>query len=58
VFLEWNISIYSYLFGHPFDLITDHKPLLGLFGEGKPIFVLASARFAVGLCTCPCLSIL
>ena len=35
---------YSYLFGHPFELITDHKPFLGLFGEGKPISAQASAR--------------
>ena len=27
---------YSYLFGYPFNLITDHKPLLGLLGEYKP----------------------
>ena len=26
----------SYLFGHSFDLITDHKPLLTLFHEHKP----------------------
>jgi len=35
---------YSYLFGHPFELITNHKPLLGLFGEGKPISAQALAR--------------
>ena len=35
---------YSYLFGHPFELITDHKPLLGLWGEKKPISPQASAR--------------
>ncbi len=27
---------YSYVIGHPFDLITDHKPLLGLLGEYTP----------------------
>ena len=35
---------YSYLFGYPFDLITDHKPLLGLLGEYKPTSPQASAR--------------
>ena len=27
---------YSYIFGHHFTLVTDHKPLLGLLGEHKP----------------------
>ena len=35
---------YSYLFGHPFELFTDHKPLLGLLGENKPTSPQASAR--------------
>ena len=35
---------HSYLFGHPFELITDHKPLLGLWGEKKPTSPQASAR--------------
>ena len=35
---------YSYLFGHPFELVTDHKPLLGLIGEHKPTSPQASAR--------------
>ena len=35
---------YAYLFGHPFTLITDHKPLLGLLGEHKPTSPHASAR--------------
>ena len=29
-------KFYSYLFGHPFTLIADHKPLLGLLNEHKP----------------------
>ena len=35
---------YSYVFGHSFTLITDHKPLLGLLGEQKPVSPQASAR--------------
>ena len=35
---------YVYLFGHPFHLVTDHKPLLGLLGEDKPTSLQASAR--------------
>ncbi len=35
---------HQYLFGHPFQLITDHKPLLGLLSEHKTISPQASAR--------------
>ena len=35
---------HSYLYGHKFLLITDHKPLLGLLGESKTIPPQASAR--------------
>jgi len=35
---------FSYVFGHSFQLITDHKPLLGLLSEGKPASPQASAR--------------
>ena len=35
---------YSYLFGHPFLLITDHKPLLDLLSEQKPTSPQALAR--------------
>ena len=29
-------KFHSYLFGHPFNLVTDHKPLLTLLNEHKP----------------------
>ena len=35
---------YSYLFGHSFELVTDHKPLLGLLAENKSTSPHASAR--------------
>lgn len=35
---------YSYLFGHSFTLITDHKPLLSLLNGQKPTYAQASAR--------------
>ena len=37
-------KFHSYLFGYPFDLITDHKPLLTLLNEHKPTSPQASAR--------------
>ena len=37
-------KLHQYLYGHCFKLYTDHKPLLGLFGENKPIPPLAAAR--------------
>ena len=48
---------YSYLFGHPFLLITDHKPLLGLLSEQKPQpHHKRRLGSVVGPCICPCLS--
>ena len=35
---------HQYLYGRPFTIFTDHKPLLGLFGETKGISPMASAR--------------
>lgn len=35
---------HKYISGRPFKVITDHKPLLGLFGESKAIPEHASAR--------------
>ena len=34
----------SYLLGHSFELVTDHKPLITLFHQHKPISCQASAR--------------
>ena len=28
-------KFHHYLYGHRFHMVTDHKPLLGLFGEDK-----------------------
>ncbi|XP_057298423.1 uncharacterized protein K02A2.6-like [Hydractinia symbiolongicarpus] len=37
-------KLHQYLYGQSFRIITDHKPLLGLFGQNKPIPPLAAAR--------------
>ncbi|XP_028304146.1 uncharacterized protein K02A2.6-like [Gouania willdenowi] len=35
---------HQYLYGRPFTIFTDHKPLMGLFSETKGISPMASAR--------------
>ena len=37
-------KFHTYLYGRPFSLLTDHKPLLGLFSERKSVPAQASAR--------------
>ena len=37
-------KFHDYLFGHPFELITDHKPLLGLLKGDRVLAPQASAR--------------
>ena len=37
-------KFHSYLFGHKFKLITDHKPLLGLLSAHKPVRFQSSPR--------------
>ena len=37
-------KFHQYLFGRPFTLMTDHKPLESLFNEKKPIPTMAVAR--------------
>ena len=37
-------KFHKYVFGRLFTFMTDHKPLLGLFQEGKAISEMASSR--------------
>ena len=36
---------HKYLYGQKFRIITDHKPLLGLFKENQATSYMASARY-------------
>ena len=41
----WAVSkFHKYLFGRFFEIWSDHKPLLGILGEGKAIPQMASGR--------------
>ena len=37
-------KFHQYLYGQKFQIYTDHKPLLGIFGEFKPIPTHSAAR--------------
>jgi len=37
-------KLHQYLYGQKFEIYTDHKPLLGLLGEHKPVSETAAAR--------------
>ncbi len=37
-------KLHQYLYGRRFEIVTDHKPLLGLLGEHKPVSATAATR--------------
>ena len=39
-------KFHKFLYGRRFTIVTDHKPLLGIFGDSKPASQMASARLA------------
>ena len=45
----------SYLLGHSFELVTDHKPLLSLFHQHKATSAQASAKIRCQSLTLCCL---
>ena len=40
-------KFYQYLFGRKFVLVTDHRPLLALFGPGKDVPLMAANQLAL-----------
>ena len=40
----WSEKFHQYLYGRKFTINADHKPLIGLFNEHKPIPQMASGR--------------
>ena len=43
--LIWGMKkFHKYLYGHHFTMVTDHKPLLAIFGEHRGLPTLAAAR--------------
>ena len=40
----WVQHFHAYLFGHFFELVTDHQPLPALMSEHRPMLPQASAR--------------
>ena len=50
IIFSWK-KFFQYLFGWQFILITDHKPLLALFGPSKPTPSLAANRLAQWICS-------
>ena len=39
-----HVKMFAYLFGHPFQLVTNHKSLLSLFSEHRALSPQASSR--------------
>ena len=51
----WAVKkFHKYLYGRPFTLCTDHKPLKVLFGDVKPIPAMAAARIQLWALTLSC----
>ena len=48
----WLKKFYQFLYGWFFTFVTDHKPLVTIFGAKQGIPPIAAARFSVGLSFC------